>query len=149
MKLEEELKQKEFQSIHERLGVNLIFTNNWLMPKLRAFFQEYEITHAQYNILRILRGQHPNPVPISLLIERMIFKQSDVSRLVDRLYAKNLVDRRICSKDRRKMDVLISDEGLALLAQIDAPLIARQKEILGNLSETDIRQLNNLLDKLR
>jgi len=148
MKLEEEIVQKKFRSENHKLGVNLVYTYNWLDAFSQNHFKKYGITGQQFNVLRILRGQHPNPATIKLLKERMLDKMSDASRIVEKLRVKGLVDRHICPNDRRNCDVLINDKGLALLAEIDKD-DKKLDDFFSNLSNEEIRQLNELLDKLR
>ena len=100
----------------------------------------------QFNILRILRGQHPQPATINLLIERMLDKTSNASRLVDKLEAKGLVTRNQCPNDRRTVDVMITAAGLNLLLQMDKEDIYQS---LNNLTDQEAEQLNLLLDKIR
>ena len=119
MKIEDEIKQKSFKSEYQKLAVNLLFTHGWLVSFQKKLFENHEITNAQFNILRILRGQYPDPVSINILKERMLDKMSDTSRLVERLRVKGLVDRKICKEDRRKSDVKITDKGLELLKSLD------------------------------
>jgi len=149
VKLEDILKQKNFKNAREKVVVNLVYTHSWLQPLLRQIFSEFGLTQAQYNVLRILRGQYPESASILLIQERMIFKQSDVSRLVDRLLAKGLVKRKTCGLDRRKMDVLITKKGHEILDDIETPLTERQYQITRNLDDDEILTLNSLLDKLR
>jgi DNA-binding MarR family transcriptional regulator len=148
MKLEDEISQKKFRCEAHKLGVNLIFTFNWLDARYVNFFKGYGITGQQFNILRILRGQYPNPATIKLLKDRMLDKMSDASRIVEKLRLKGLVVRDISKEDRRHCDVQISDKGLNLLAEID-----KQNEWLDSfcatLSDSEVKQLNDLLDKLR
>ncbi len=148
MKLEDEIKQKKFRNPYHKLTVNIIYTYNWMLPLLRSATQPYNITLQQYNILRILRGQHPRPSSLVLLRERMLDKQSDVSRLIDRLLVKNLVERTPCTEDRRKMDIRITDDGLNLLQDIDAKLL-RVDDFLSRITPEEATQLNDLLDDLR
>ncbi len=148
MKLEEEIKQKKFRNEFHKLAVNLIFTNSWLMSHQTALFKEYDITAAQYNVLRILRGQYPSPASVNLLKERMLDKMSDASRLVDRLLAKELVERKICPDDRRRVEVKITSEGLKILEEIDKSDNDFDKK-LKSLSVAEAKNLNELLDKLR
>ncbi len=148
MKLEDEIKQPKFNSEFQKLAVNIIFTYNWLNNNQLAFFKKYDLTPQQFNVLRILRGQHPETASVSLIKERMLDKMSDASRLVDRLVAKELVERHICPKDRRKADVNITEKGLKLLEEIDVKLNA-VFENLENISIDEAKQLNALLDKLR
>jgi len=119
MKIEEEIKQAQFKSPLHRLIVNLMYTNNWLCDSQMRLLKPFGLTVPQYNVLRILRGQHPQPVRINDITERMMDKMSNASRLVDKLVLKKLVVRTECPSDRRAVDVLIAEKGLALLKKID------------------------------
>lgn len=148
MKLEEEIKQPKFRNEYHKLAVNVLYTNGWLINLYSMLFSKYGITSNQYNILRILRGQYPNPATVNLLKERMIDKMSDASRLVERLRTKGFVKRDLSSKDRRCVDIIITDKGLHLLKEIDK-LNDKHDSFLKNLSEGEAKKLNDLLDKLR
>jgi DNA-binding MarR family transcriptional regulator len=148
MKIEDEIKQKSFKSEYQKLAVNLLFTHGWLVSFQKKLFENHEITNAQYNILRILRGQYPDPVSINILKERMLDKMSDTSRLVERLRMKGLVDRKICKEDRRKSDVKITDKGLELLKNLDY-IDDSFQNIFNKINIKEAKDLNNLLDKLR
>lgn len=148
MRIEDEIKQKSFTNEYHKLNVNLIYTYNWMLGHMQQWFKSYGITSQQFNILRILRGQFPKPCTIQLLKERMLDKQSDVSRLVDRLTKKGLVERKVCEDDRRKMDVLISEEGLELLSKMDDKMSVVE-DIFSNLTLEEAETLSNLLDKIR
>jgi DNA-binding MarR family transcriptional regulator len=148
MRLEEEIRQKEFKNEYHKATVNLIYTYNWFDAHQKDFFKKYDLTSQQYNILRILRGQHPEPSTINLLRERMLDKMCDASRIVERLRLKNLLNRTQCPNDRRSVDIKISAKGLSLLEKIDKDLEGFFT-IMHNLSKEEIRQLNELLDKLR
>lgn len=146
--IEEEIKQKTFKSVHQKAFINLIYTSGWLQTRQAAVFRNYGLTLPQFNILRILRGQHPQPATISLLIERMLDKTSNASRIVDKLEAKELVTRTTSAHDRRTVDVLISEKGLAVLQQIDNKAENINTGV-NNLSETEATELNRLLNKIR
>jgi DNA-binding MarR family transcriptional regulator len=148
MKLEEEIKQKKFRNEYHKLAVNILYTHGWFANALSSFFKKHGITAAQYNILRILRGQYPNPASINLLKERMLDKMSDASRLVERLLQKDFVDRKICPGDRRRVEVVITEKGLKLLEEIDQCNDDADK-IFNKLSSGEATALNDLLDKLR
>lgn len=148
MKLEEEIKQPKFKNEYNKLGINILFTQSWLSYKQQAFFKKAGITPQQYNVLRILRGQQPKPATINLLIERMLDKSSNASRIVDKLEAKGLVKRTTCPNDRRAVDVLITENGLDLLKKMDAGEQEWEKN-LHTLTADEAAQLNHLLDKLR
>src|SRR6476469_8377515 len=119
MRIEDEIKQPIFRSEHQKAYINLIFTAGWLQQRQAAAFKCFGLTLPQFNILRILRGQHPLPATVALLIERMLDKTSNASRIVDRLEEKKLVTRTVCPSNRRAVDIRITHAGLALLDQID------------------------------
>lgn len=148
MKLEEEIKQSKFKSEYHKLGVNIIYTANWLTHHHGKHCKEHDITPEQFNILRILRGQYPNSATVNLLIERMLNKMSNASRLVEKLRKKGFVERKICKQDRRACDVIITEKGLEVLAELDKLENKWNKE-LSSLSEGEAKKLSTLLDKLR
>ena len=150
MRLEDEIKQPTFQSEGQKAYLNIIFTSGWLSLRQAAAFRPYGITLPQFNVLRILRGQHPKPATVALLIERMLDKTSNASRIVDKLEEKKLVTRTVCPGNRRAVDIRITEDGLQLLRQIDdsGHLLANQTGMSG-LSESELQQLNDLLDKIR
>ena len=147
-KLEEEVRVEKFRNGRHRLLINLIYTNNWITGLMQAGFKPFGITNQQFNILRILRGNHPEPCTIQYLKERMLDKQPDVSRLVDRLQAKGFLARRPNEEDRRKMNVIITDHGLEVLKDMEGTVNAFES-LMGQLDDTEVEQLNTLLDKMR
>jgi DNA-binding MarR family transcriptional regulator len=148
MKLEDEIVQKQFRNPYHKAAVNVVYTCNWLMAFQEKFFKSLGLTPQQYNILRILRGQHPHPASVKLIRERMLDKMSDASRLVEKLRKKGLVTRNPCKNDRRGVDVVITNKGLDLLVEMDNHNNEMDK-FLSHLDEKEIGQLNILLDKLR
>jgi DNA-binding MarR family transcriptional regulator len=148
MKLEEEIGQKKFNSEQHKLMVNLIYSTNWMNAKYTNYLADSDITTQQYNVLRILRGQYPKPCNIKLIKERMLDRMSDASRIVDKLFKKNLLLRKECADDRRNVDILITEKGLELLKNLDY-LDESCKEIFSSLSENELKTMNKLLDKLR
>ena len=148
MEIGEEIKQSKFSSEYQKLMINLGFTASWAERITSSKLKSFKLTPQQFNILRILRGQHGNPATINLLTERMIDKSSNASRLVDKLIVKDLVSRRECPSDRRQVDVSITKKGLDLLAKIDKEEEEWIKEFKG-LSIAEAKELNKLLDKLR
>lgn len=145
-RIEEEIQQQKFRNIQQKAVINLIYTANWLQNKHQEFFKSFGITGQQFNILRILKGQFPKSISATAIKGRMLDRNSDVSRLLDRLSAKKLVIRRTCPNDKRASDVLITDEGLALLKQVNKT--QKQDEILC-LSDEEAAALSDLLDKAR
>jgi DNA-binding MarR family transcriptional regulator len=148
MKLEDEIVQKKFDSDYHKLAVNILYTSHWLTNLYSDALKPHNLTIQQFNILRILRGQHPKVVNLKLIKERMLDKMSDVSRLVERLREKGLVERKICPTDRRNIDICITNEGLNLLKELDKD-IEKFNLFLSNLSMDEIQSLNDTLDKLR
>lgn len=128
--------------------LNLIYTANWLTSKQDSLFKDSGITVQQYNVLRILRGQYPNPCSIKLIKERMLDRMSDTSRIVDKLFAKKLLERKECPNDRRSVDIIITEQGLELLKSLDY-IDDLSKQNTKSLNAKEINILNELLDKLR
>jgi DNA-binding MarR family transcriptional regulator len=148
MKIEEEIQSTKFEDNFQKAVINLTYTYGWLNNSLRSHFEKHNLTIQQFNVLRILRGQYPNPATVNLIKERMLDKMSDASRIVDRLVQKGLVSRCTNNKDRRAVDIRISDIGLDILSKMDVEFKA--KEILqNNLTEEEAGKLSDLLDKLR
>lgn len=148
MKLEEEIKQNKFKNEHHKLGVNIIYTANWLTNHHNRNCKEYDISPEQFNILRILRGQFPNPATVNFLIERMLNKMSNASRLVEKLRKKGFVERKICKEDRRACDIVITKKGLNLLDELDKA----EKEwikLFSHIPKKEAKKVNEVLDKLR
>lgn len=148
MIIEEEIKQKKFKSPHQKAVLNLLFTANWIQNKQRELFEPFGITGQQYNMLRILRGKHPEPIAAVEIKSRMLDKNSDVSRLLDRLIGKNLVQKNQCPNDKRSSDISITESGLDLLNSLDSAINNLDSHFL-NLSKEEAKQLSDLLDKSR
>ena len=148
MRLEDEISQKDFKTLEEKTFVNLLFTGKWIESSSKKFLDQFDVSLQQYNILRILRGQYPEPCKVSLVGSRMLDKMSDVSRIIERMRVKKLVERNIKSTDRRSMDVVISKRGLGLLYKIDEELHKMYSPFLRLTNEENLK-LNELLDKLR
>jgi DNA-binding MarR family transcriptional regulator len=148
MNIEEEIKQTKFRNLQQKAILNILFTANWIQNKQKEFFEPHGITGQQYNILRILRGQHPNRISAAEIKNRMLDKNSDVSRLIDRLIVKDLVVKNRCPKDKRASDIVISEAGLDLLKKLDATINELDLQLIG-LSNEDAIALSGLLDKSR
>jgi|VirMetMinimDraft_7_1064189.scaffolds.fasta_scaffold27904_2 DNA-binding MarR family transcriptional regulator len=148
MRIEEEIKQtKPFANPQTKAVVNLNFTASWLSGVQAEMLKPYGISIQQYNILRILKGMNPKPATVKILIERMIDKNSNASRLVDKLLKKGLLERNACSRDRRRVDVMITEAGLEMVSVVSKGM--KKNEIFMNLTNEEANQLSDLLDKLR
>jgi len=149
MGLKEEIKQeKAFLSERHKALVNIIYTEGWLRNRMGETLKPFDLTSQQYNVLRILRGSSPKALSTSCIRGRMLDKMSDASRIVDRLHKKGLLERQVRATDKRLVDVHISEEGLKLLAQIDAP-INDMGQLFSPITEEEACTLNQILDKLR
>ncbi len=148
MKIEDEIKQSSFRSPLQKAGINLLFTYHWMINQQKDFFKPYGITTQQFNMLRILRGQYPKSISGADIKSRMLDKNSDVSRLLDRLLFKKLVAKSQSNTDKRAADVLITEKGLELLKQIDTSINSLDN-ILDGLTADEAIQLSGLLDKSR
>ena len=148
MRLESEIKQKHFENVHEKLAVNLHFTSNWLGMKYQKLLKPHGISHQQFNVLRILKGRFPNPATILLIKERMLDKNSNASRLVDKLVMSGLVHRKQCPLDRRQVDITITEKGMDLL-DILVPKIRKLTEDLLRIPEEVALRLSDTLDEIR
>ncbi len=149
MKIEDAIKQKEFQNDHVKASVNLIYTAEWFNGLIKQVLDEFGITHVQYNILRILAGAK-SPLSPGDIRKVMIFKSSDITRLMDRLVSKGLIDRVLCPTNRRKMDISINKNGVGLLEQI-APKILHitESSFASNLSDQEVNSFNDYLNRIR
>ena len=148
MKIEEELRQKKFASKRQMARLNIMFTANWLVDQVEEVVKSFGITHQQYNVLRILKGKHPDCCAVCDIREVMIDKSPDLTRLIDRLMNKAYVTRRECVENRRKLDIAITDKGLALLEKIGPTL---NKQFIGQtkITNQEANELNRILDKIR
>lgn len=149
MELEKEIKQSSFKTPASKAVLNIIYTGNWLMSRNLQLLKPFGISSQQYNVLRILKGKMPDPTALSDIQERMLDKMSNATRLVEKLRQKNYVTRTECMENRRKVDIHITAEGVALLAAINEKMNRFESEMLEKISDEDIHALNRILDQLR
>ncbi len=147
MGIEKDIQQPNFRNEYQKMGINLLYTANWLNENIGKFLDQEDITQQQYNILRILRGSE---VPLSTLQirERMLDKMSDTSRIVDRLIVKELVAKSTCPADKRLVDITLTPKGLALVEKLDQ-LNDQIDAVLKGVTESEAKTINDILDKLR
>lgn len=148
MGLEQDLRQERFDNVYEKMVVNILFTGSWLSNLNASRLKPFGLTPEQYNVLRILRGSHPKPMMLADITSRMIDRNSNATRLVEKLKSKEFVNREICKTNRRQVDISITESGLAVLAKIDEGL-EQWLQILKTIPQSEAEQLNNMLDKLR
>ena len=147
MGIDKDIQQTAFRNEYQKMGINIIYTANWLNERIAQILNSEKITQQQYNILRILRGSE---LPLSTLKirERMLDKMSDTSRIVDRLVTKELVEKSACIKDKRLVDVTLSKKGLLLLEKLDH-FNDQIDDLLKGINEKEAVAINQILDKLR
>lgn len=148
IEMQNELKAPRYESVFQQAMVNVFFTHNYCNEKMKQALIPYDITTQQFNVLRILRGQYPKPCTVNLLKSRMLDKMCDASRIVDRVVHKEWVNKKVNPYDKRAVDVVISDKGLALLRKLDQE-VSLSSIISPNLTKEEAVQLNLLLDKIR
>jgi DNA-binding MarR family transcriptional regulator len=147
MGIEQDIQQPNFRNEFQKMGINLLFTANWLNEQIGKMLSEEGVTQQQYNILRILRGS-TTPLSTLKIRERMLDKMSDTSRIVDRLIAKELVVKNTCEKDKRLVDITLSPKGISLVDQLDQ-YNDRIDALLKGINESEAQLMNQILDKIR
>lgn len=147
--LSERLKQSRFVSAAQESMLGVMVTNSWFMGELTTAMAPYGITPSQYNVLRILRGSHPEALTCSEVGLRLIDRTPDVTRLLGRLEKNKYVTRERASYDRRVVEVRITDQGLDLLRSMDGEIDQITERLTNNLTAAEHAQLSRLLDKLR
>ena len=145
---EVEIKQKVFKNNIHKAVLNIIYTSNYINDCHAVFFKEYNILRQHYNVLRIVRGQKGKPVSPGQIIEVMMDKGRDLTRLVDKLVNMELLERSPSEKNRRKVDITITEKGLKITDEIETKLNHWVSSNI-NLSEEEGKLLNSLLDKIR
>jgi DNA-binding MarR family transcriptional regulator len=149
-RLQEELRKRHpFESLEQEVSLNLARTQDHLFQPFAELFQGHGLTPPQYNVLRILRGHGGDGVPCHEIGGQMVARTPDVTRLVDRLEAAGLAERRRTAADRRVVLVRITPAGLELLAQLDQPVLDLHRHTLAHLTREELLELNRLLVKVR
>jgi DNA-binding MarR family transcriptional regulator len=148
MSLEKDIMLADVRSEHQRALINILYTYYYLVDRMNSLFKNNAVTRQQYNVLRILKKHHPHHISVNVIKRSMFDKMSDVSRIVERLRIKGLVQRQSGLKDKRSVDVSITEKGLELLSIMD-PQVDTLGQLLGNLTEPETLVLNTLLDKIR
>ena len=148
MKLQEALKTDRFRNEIHKASLNILYTAYWMKSHLSSVFKEHGITEEQFNVMRILKGKHPEAMCVRDIASRMIEKNSNVPRIIDRLVIKKLVKRATSKEDKRETLITLTDKGITHLASASETVEKRSNEIL-SLTESEATQLHELLEKLR
>ena len=149
MTIEDIVKSGTTLAFPKKTVLNILYTQNVINDKFNEVLKPFDISPEQFNVLRILRGQKGKPANMSLLQERMLAKTSNTTRLVDKLLLKELVTRKVCPANRRKVEVLITEKGLDLLTKLDPKVDEHELLFASNLTPAELDTLNHLLEKFR
>jgi DNA-binding MarR family transcriptional regulator len=147
MPIEKEIPKSYFRNSSHKTLVNIFYTSNWILEKLKQFLESEDITHQQYNILRIL-SHSEKPLSTLQIREQMLDKMSDTSRIVERLLKKSLVNKQVSRIDKRLVDVTISEKGAQLLRRLDKKT-HEMDSVVSSLNSEELETVNQLLDKIR
>lgn len=148
VKLEQALKSNKFKNEVQKAGLNVLYTAWWLKTLTSKELKQFDLTHEQYNVLRILKGKHPEKMCVKDIGCRMIERSSNVPRIIDRLVAKKYVSRTNSMLDKRETVNTLTASGITVLQNATLIMEARLKKIIA-LSEQEAKQLNELLEMYR
>lgn len=149
MRIEEVIKSNIALSDSKKIILNVMYAHNVIGDKFSEILKPHDLSSEQYNVLRILRGQKGSPANMCVIQERMIAKNSNTTRLIDKLLLKDLVTREVCPDNRRKIEVQITQKGLDLLSYLDPMVIEHENYFSSNLNPEEVVLLNDLLEKYR
>lgn len=147
--LEELKQQKPFSSIYEEAALEVLVTAERLKAESAEIFKDYDLTPTQYNVLRILRGAREAGLACGEISGRMITRDSDITRVLDRLESRGLITRERQTADRRVVRAFISEKGLRILSELDGPVSEWHSARLSGLNDEELKTLINLLEKIR
>ncbi len=148
MRIEVEIKQSQFEDAYHKMVVNVMFSARFIELKFERIFKKHGLTSQQYNVLRILRGQYPQPICAGDVLSRMLDQSSNITRLMEKLLQKGLVERKINELNRRMHDISITEKGLSLLEIIEPDF---NELMLGyqNITSEEAEKVSDLLDQFR
>jgi len=148
MKLEQAIQTQGFASQKQKAGVNIMFTAYMVKTRVTQCLKPFDLTPEQFNVMRILKGKHPEQMCVKDIASRVIERSSNIPRIIDRLVTKNWVQRATSAVDKRETVMSITQEGMEVLQQASTAL--DQAHLLSTgLSDEELTQLNELLDRYR
>lgn len=149
-KILKELQQsKPFRHVEEEVFLNLQRTADALMQEITDILKPFGLSPTQYNVMRILRGAGESGITCKEIGARMITRDPDVTRLLDRLERRHLVTRNRAKEDRRFVSIHITNEGLLLLKELDDPIAQRQLDLMGHMDKQQLYRMVELLETIR
>lgn len=149
MKIEKQIQTKKKLPVYKRALINTMYTSNWITEEVNAVLKPYDISTQQFNVLRILKGRDGKATNLSTIQERMIAKNSNTTRLVDKLIKKGLVEKQICETNKRKVEIFITDKGNLFLDEVNLSVEQREIEITQSMKKEELEHLSSLLTQLR
>ena len=149
MKIEKAIHQKTFNSEAHKTHINILYTASFLQSKINEVLKPFNISAQQFNILRILRGRHPEPSSVKILTSRMLDKMSNASRLVEKLRKKEMLDRIENKIDRRKVDIIITEKGLQTVNEASNVVENAIERLFDGISTIDLECTNKVMDELK
>lgn len=142
-------KKEKKDALYESAYFNFLKTSYWVEEQVKQALKEHGLTHSQLNVLYILKENDPNPVSNSAINQRILVKSPDLTRLLDRLVKKNLVDRQICPENRRKMNIKLTDHGKQVFKKAGNDAKRSVNNFFENLTEKEAGQLREIMRKVR
>lgn len=142
------LQMQRFTSEQHKAALNILYTAYLIQTQVNQALKQFGLTAEQYNVLRILKGKHPESMCVKNIAGRVIKRSSNIPRIIDRLIVKNLVTRCASEKDKRETIISLTPQGIRLLEKANRMMEKLDKQI-AHLSEKELNQLNKLLDKYR
>lgn len=149
MKIEEQIQTKKQLPVYKRALINTIYTSNWITDEMNSVLKPFDISTQQFNVLRILKGREGKATNLSTIQERMIAKNSNTTRLVDKLIKKELVEKQVCEANKRKVEIYITPKGISFLDEVNLAVDHKELEITQSLDNEELNHLSNLLTQLR
>jgi DNA-binding MarR family transcriptional regulator len=148
LSINSEIKQIKFRDSFHKAIVNLYFTSNWLRDNEAPIYKKYNLQRQHFNVLRIVKGKHPDPVSPGDIIAVMLDKKRDLTRLVDKMVKMELLSRDICATNRRKVDISITQKGIDLLEEMSKELFCVMND-WRKIDDAEAEELSRILDKIR
>ena len=146
MKLEEAIQSSGFKNEKQKAVVNIMYTAYRVKTNISQALKDYGLTPEQYNVLRILKGKYPDQMCVKDIAQRLIERSSNVPRIIDRLEVKKLVKRSQSGADKRETVMILSQAGINMLEVVN-PTLEKINSRMSDMSEEEVRQLNDLLDR--
>ncbi|MDH3208260.1 MAG: MarR family transcriptional regulator [Gemmatimonadota bacterium] len=149
MTLSDDIKQDRLPDPHTEAFLNVHFTSHWMYRLVEERLDEFGISEAQYNVLRILRGNRGPAYGVREIRERMLNRTDNATRLVEKLRKRGLVSRQPNEMDRRCVDITITEEGMSLLEALDGPMKELRDQLALGITEDEAQTVSRLLERLR